>query len=320
MKYEVPMKIEFRPAWLSWVGSTTMCLNALDVECDMADVAGYSSYAFALAIHEGLCPSGPTLLEWSTLASGIAALGRSTTCFISYDCFTQDSNNKRTRAHAIEVFELVTREIEAGRPCIVWGLGPPEFGVVRGVTEDDYLCVPGGPTPKRLRWDAIDAPGGPSVLAFPTARENPENWDIDREAIRSAVMMMTRPDYRQNTKCGLKAYDYWCSELQDEKAISWSNSYNAQCWAEARMLGSDFLKKVADRHKENVDIGKAHESLRDVAVELGAVAEMFPFTMRFEGDPITDKDVIETAVEHLQAAKAAEEKAIESMNKALQIW
>ncbi len=31
------MEIEYQPAWLSWVGSTTMCLNALGVECDLAE-------------------------------------------------------------------------------------------------------------------------------------------------------------------------------------------------------------------------------------------------------------------------------------------
>lgn len=38
MKSEVAMQIEWQPAWLSWVGATTMCLNALDVKCDMAAV------------------------------------------------------------------------------------------------------------------------------------------------------------------------------------------------------------------------------------------------------------------------------------------
>ncbi len=320
MKYEVPMKIEFKPAWLTWVGSTTMCLNALDVEWDMADVAGYSSYAFALAIPEGLCPSGPTLIEFMGLASGIAALGRSTNCFISYDCYTKDSINDRTKAHAREAFEIVTREVEAGRPCVVWGLGPPEFGVARGATDDEYLCVAGGPTPEKVRWDEIDAPGGPSVLSFPTERKNPENWDIDREAIRSAVMMMTRLDYRQNTHCGIRAYDYWCSELEAEKAITWSNSYNAQCWAEARAFASIFTKRVSERHPEYPELSKAHELLREVALALSKVAELFPFTMKFEPVPITDKDVIKKAVSQLQSAKVSEENAISELRDTLKTW
>jgi hypothetical protein len=38
----------YRPAWLTWVASATTCLNALGIECDRVDVAGFSGYAFHL--------------------------------------------------------------------------------------------------------------------------------------------------------------------------------------------------------------------------------------------------------------------------------
>ena len=63
----VPLQVEWKPAWLTWVAATTACLDALGVECDLADVAGRSGYAFELWIHEGLCPSGPTALDWHAL-------------------------------------------------------------------------------------------------------------------------------------------------------------------------------------------------------------------------------------------------------------
>jgi len=46
--------------WLTWVGATTGCLRALGVNCDTADVAGQSGYAFRIIINDTLCASGPT--------------------------------------------------------------------------------------------------------------------------------------------------------------------------------------------------------------------------------------------------------------------
>ena len=134
----VPMEIPWQGTWLTWVGATTMCLNALGEDCDPIDVSGFSGYAFALSINEGLCPSGPTMLEWASLGTGVlTSLGRTVKTFFSGDCFVGEFRNDRTRAHARLAFEMATREIEAGRPCVVWGLGVPEFGVVRGIEGDE---------------------------------------------------------------------------------------------------------------------------------------------------------------------------------------
>lgn len=74
----VSMEVEYRPAWLTWVAATTTCLQALGVEGDQADVAGFSGYAFHLGIHEEVCPSGPTVLDWTRLSRGVHSLGRAT--------------------------------------------------------------------------------------------------------------------------------------------------------------------------------------------------------------------------------------------------
>ena len=80
---KIPNEIEWTPSWLTWVGATTSCLKALDVDCDLTEVAGLSGYAFHLCIGRGLCPSGPTVLDWNRLATGIMFAGRSTVVFSS---------------------------------------------------------------------------------------------------------------------------------------------------------------------------------------------------------------------------------------------
>lgn len=72
------MDVNYRPAWLTRVASTTTCLQALGAECDQVEVAGFSGYAFHPGVHEELCPSGLTVLDWSRLSRGVHALGRAT--------------------------------------------------------------------------------------------------------------------------------------------------------------------------------------------------------------------------------------------------
>jgi hypothetical protein len=320
MKSEVPMKIEWESGWLTWVSSTTMCLNALGIECDKADVAGYSGYAFALSINEGLCASGPTFLDWNKLASGLCALGRSTMTFISMDCYSEENRNEFTKSHARTAFDLVSEEINAGRPCVVWGLGVPEFGVVRGIEGEDYLCVQGGATPERIRWDEINAPGGPYVLSFPTQRSKNTDWNMERESVRCAVTMMNRLNYASNMQCGLNAYDFWCAQLAEKNAVKWTNSYNAQCWSEARHFAAEFIGKLAKNNSEIKPLNEAHGSFLAVAEQMKGISEMFPFTMKFEKDKITDSETITKAIGYLETAKLNESKALDSLQEALSVW
>jgi hypothetical protein len=312
----VPMEIAWKPAWLSWVGSTTTCLEALGVACDRADVAGHSGYAFALSINEGLCPSGPTSLDWAALATGVLNLGRTTVAFVSGDCYTRDRRSDRTRAHARAVLDLVRRETEAGRPCVVWGLGVPEFGVVRGVEGEEYLCVAGGPTPERLRWDGIEAPGGPYALAFPTPMEC--SWNTDRDAVRRAVMMMSRPDWGPKWTCGDSAYASWIAQLGDRAASRFGGSYNAQCWAEGRAHARDFLERAAGRQADIPALRAAHAALVESAAALREVAALFPFTQ--EPGKVNDGAAIEAAVGHLRRARDADGHALVALREALAVW
>ncbi len=305
----VPMSIEYEPAWLTWVGATTTCLRALGVDCDAADVAGHSGYAFAISINGGLCPSGPTDVDWAALVYGPQSLGRSTTTLLTGDCHTDGSRGERTEAHCRAVFDLIRGEIEAGRPCVLWGAGPPEFGVVRGIEGEDYLLVAGGPTPERLAWDAIDAPGGPYALAFPTPVRLHEDRDLT--ALRRAFAMLTRPQEGQSARRGLEAYDFWVEELRESRADAFGNSYNAQCWAEARRRAKTFIGRIADCYGvEGGPIDRIRHAFIAVSDHLDQVAELFPFC-RDEGT-VEDADRIEQAVAHLEAARTAEQSAIET--------
>jgi hypothetical protein len=308
---KLPMHVGYHPAWITWVAATTGCLNALDIDCDTADVAGYSGYAFIMNVAEDLCVSGPTAFDWGMLSEGVAQLGTSTTSF-------REAAPEGFRA----AYHVVKGEIEAGRPCVLWGTYVPEFGIAVGVEDGSYLVstfkpLVGEPEPP-IPFDKLEAPGGVYVLSFPQPVKVPRE-EADRAAIRHAAEIMScesgSPEYRR----GLEAYDTWIAALTEGKADAFGNSYNAQCWAEAKRFAHEFLLRLAGRNESvAAPLGRAAEAYGEAAKHMGVVAELFPFP-----DPeekVKEAEVRAKAVEALRAARSAEARAMAALREAAAQW
>ncbi len=315
-RINVPMEVNYPGAWLSWVSAVTGCLNALGVECDMADVAGQSGYAFHTGIAPDLCPSGPTVLDWDGLNWGPRALGRSTSCFYSGECFTGEYRNDRTRAHAREAFEFAKREIEGGRPCVMWGAYVPEFAVCYGIEGDAYLVKSfkkflNEPEPP-IAWDEIDAPGGPYVLAFPTPTEFDQRRK-DKEALINAVRYF-KFEYRPYAH-GEAAYDLWADALKAKRAHSMGNAYCCACYAEGRAFAGKFIKRVAERNEfAREELEESAAKLTEAELALIEMVKLFPFPGEAD-KKVVDDEAIGKAVEYLEEAKKADAKAMKLIEK-----
>ena len=313
----IDRQVDFEPGWLSWIAAVRACLRALDVDCDSSDVGGHSGYAFALSINKGLCPSGPTFVDWNALSSGIQSLGRSTLTYVSGDCHTPEAACDRTRAHWRAVYELIRGEIESGRPCVIWGAGVPEFGVVRGMDEEGYICVPGGPVPERAEREGLNAPGGPYALAFPTPAAVHE--DADRMAIHRALLIAGRPDHQAEFRCGLSAYEYWIEQPESGQAGKLGHSYNVQCWAEARRQAKEFLARLRERNEFLAPaLDSSLTAFGRVSAALDRLAELFPFT--FDAGKVEPDDTLREAVAAIGEARAREEEGLRALHSALERW
>ena len=233
----VPMEITYPPAWLTWVAATTGCLRALRVECDHADVAGFSGYAFVMTVHEELCPSGPTVFAWKELLPGMAHLGRRAVAYHHPECHSEGHKSDSTREGCRMVFGAAEAEIRAGRPCVIWGTYVPEFGIAVGVEGDAYHVrsfkgAMGQPEPP-IAFDEVQAPGGPYTLTFPEpVQRDPAAGD--RFAISHALGILKAPSPDTKYATGLDAYDQWIAALEAGKlkadsASGFGNAYNAQC-------------------------------------------------------------------------------------------
>jgi hypothetical protein len=312
---KLPMHVGYAPAWLTWVAATTGCLNALDIECDAVDVAGYSGYAFIMNVAEDLCVSGPTAFDWGMLSHGVALLGRSSVTFLGGTCGGTPDDFRAA-------YNLVRSEIEAGRPCVLWGTYVPEFGIAVGVEDGKYLVstfkpFTGEPEPP-IAFDKLEVPGGMYVLAFPAPADMPRE-EADRTAIYYAAEILScqsgNPEYRR----GLEAYDVWIAALTAGKADAFGNSYNAQCWAEAKRFAHEFLLRLAGRNESvAAPLGRAAEAYAEAAKHMGVVAELFPFPDT-EGK-VNDPEARSKVIEALRAARAAEARAMAAVLEAAAQW
>jgi len=313
----VPMEVVWVPSWLSWVGATTSCLRALGVECDQAEVAGLSGYAFALSVHKELCPSGPTVVDWRTLGPGIEYLGRSAEAYVSGYCYGPNAPSFQGRAACHAVYGLVAGEVAEGRPCVIWGAYVPEFAVAIGVEDGAFLVKSyrersGEPQPP-IPCEDLQAPGGPYCLAFP-AEKPADRQAGDRYAIRRAVERLRGESPAGDYGSGLAAYDVWIAALEANRATPFGNAYNAGCYAEGRFLARKFLSRVARRNPDLAEpVGRAADAYDEAADAMGQVATLFPFP---HGGRIGEESVRAKAIEHLRAAKAAETRAAEALAEA----
>jgi len=303
------MEVEYQPAWLTWVASTTTCLRALDIECDRADVAGFSGYAFHVGVHEEVCPSGPTVLEWSRLSRGVHSLGRATIEFRSPNCeVSERAREDSCRA----VFELARSELLAGRPCVLWGTYLPEFGVVVGIEGDAYRVKSFKEILQQeqpaIPYNETEPPGGIYALGFPAQAEYGE-LHRDLEAILEALRQWRRPTYGKY-RFGADAYDVWIEALRAKRADRFGCGYNAACYAEGRRFAQQFFERMSTRRPLAANLlRQAAESYRDAADAMDRLGEVFPFSHGDEGR-VTASTEIERAAVLLAKTRDAEARAM----------
>jgi hypothetical protein len=311
----VPMDVEIQPSWLTWVTAANGCLRALGVDCDNVEVAGHSGYAFHMCILPEVSVAGPTVFPWEDLSGGVRRLGRSTLEYQSGNW--TDGNSELPLAEALAI---AGREVEAGRPCLLWGTGLPEFGVVVGVEGEEYIYKWSGDRGQelRVRYDELECPGGVYLLAFPTPTQS-EPVAADRLALVGALDWLNRRPESPVHHYGLAAHDPWIDELRGQRANAFANSYCAQCYNNAKQYCRDFIARLAERNEHAAGpLDKALIAYTDVAEAMSRIAELFPFPGPAD-EKANDLTAIDDAVGALQDARQAELRVAAAIEEALQI-
>ena len=318
-------KLVSRPAWISHMGCLIGCAEYLRIDASPAWIYGGSGHAFALNIHEAICPSGPT--AWATEScDGLAAnVGVKSDRLFGHK---QEEDFAQTQQRA---WDIVRRALDANLPCVGWDMGVPEWYVICGYdAEGNYLYRDyGGKLGKRHHTKLGETEIGAACILTVERGEPADDRTVVREALLFATEHGAGKHSHDKWHSGLAGYDAWIKALGDEKlaandeVVGFGQSYNAHCWAECRRQAVAFLTEARARLNDGAltpNFDEAIEHYKTVSAKLNAVAEAFPFEpndkpamrTRYQEAPIR-----KMAAKALTAARAAERKGLSALARIL---
>ncbi|MBI5001176.1 MAG: winged helix-turn-helix transcriptional regulator [Euryarchaeota archaeon] len=318
------------PCWISYTGAISGALKALGKDRDLVDVHGYTGYAFVLNVSKGqTCLSGPTALGvWDDMTAATSVLGYRVKSWCSDKGFPETEGGPLSaydHERAKKVFGMIKKEIDTGRPVVLWGIPIPEYGIVKGYKGDSYVvstCRHATRQPDgTIRYDALQAPGCMHFLMF---KGEVKGEPDDREAVRRAVKMAEGKWARPRYAAGPAAYEEWARVLDSgevkEGALTYlGHTYLIECYTEGRAMAASFLERLARKHAarpQGKHLAEAAKEYGKAAEEMARLQKLFPFA--FEGAFPEDKRRKGAAL--LRAARPHEEAGIGSMKKALAAW
>ncbi len=269
--------LEWKPAWISHMGCHHGCTDYLGLDISRAWIFGGTGHAFALNIHEELCPSGPT--AWMTdsvdrLAANIGYLVEGVSGHISQRDF---------EARQKIAWALVTGCIDTDVPCYGWDLAIPEWYVINAYDDDGYYFS--GP--------------GADEATMPLGRDEIARTEIGWLQVNCVVRTTPSPDeeilcgaigfaldnadgkhLHENYVSGPAAFALWADSLEAGRAHRFGAGYNGECWRECRKMAAEFLREAKERiGREEALFDEAIAHYAAVADALGCVVERIPFKM-----------------------------------------
>ncbi len=310
-----------KSAWMTYMGCLIGCARHLKVDASSAWIYGGSGYAFALNIHEAICPSGPTAWPVEKCDALAANVG------LTVERLHGHKSQKDIAKKREEIWKKTREAIDSGAPCFGWEMNVPEWYVVHGYDADgNYLFRDFGKTGKRHYTKLGDTGIGSSIIATVRKGAAADDRTTVREAFRFALEHGAGKHSNDKWHTGLSGYDAWIKALEDDEAvkgdvIGFGQAYNGQCWSECRRNAVAFLKQAKRRLDDEKLSPLFDESIRHyeiVSENLNAVGKLFPFSLgdkKGMAERIREPERRAKAVEALRAARDAEEAGLKVLAK-----
>jgi len=308
-------RLRWKPAWVSHLGCIEGCLDRLGVKVTRPWLYGGTGHAFAINMHEQVCPSGPTAWSGEMLVALAPNLGYKVTRLMA------EKTQPDFAAKQEEAWKHVRKCIDAGTPCYGWELEWPDYYVIFGYDDTGYYysgpgCDDGkGPKPwKQLGTSDI----GVLYVASVERCKPAADAKVVKDALTAAVKFAENPGEWVFAKyrSGPAAFDLWAKVLEGGTAGRFGHGYNAAVWAECREMAVTFLTEARRRlaGKADAAFDEAAGHYKVVRDRLRAVSEMNPFKTVLEV-PETETFKSPEAAKLVREAGAAEKKGLEALRK-----
>jgi hypothetical protein len=307
-----------KPRWATHMGCVEGCLEFLGRKISPAWLYGATGYAFALNVHEQLCPSAP--YEWNRGEPD--RLGRNLGYLVETVANQSDDDMAEKRE---EAWRMAREAIDSGIPCYAFDIGPGDYFVIPGYDDTGYYWKAGDETKGPVPWQALGTTGivGLVLVSSVTPAEPADDAKTVGDALRFALDLQQKGSRTPADAVympGLRGYDHWIRALEAGDSNPHGASFNAQFWAECRRFAVDFLQeakqRLGDRKLDPLfDEATAHYQV--VAQNLNRVAELFPMDGKWE-PRLKDQQLCREAIASLRAARQAEERGLAALAKIVQ--
>lgn len=306
--------------WMTRMGALIGAARYLKYDAPPAWIYGATGHAFALNIHEAICPSGPT--AWPAEKCDVLA----TNLGLVIECHSAHASEANAAARQEVIWLKVTQAIDERIPCMAWWMDHGEWYLVVGYeSAGNYVYDDFGKIGTKHYSKLADNPTGMAMVLMVVPGQGTDHRTTVREALQFAIEHGSGKHSHEKWHTGLAAYDTWIKALSDEtvpadKVAGFGQAYNAQCWAEARRHAVTFLEQAAKRLAGDGALApllaRATDHYRVVSKNLDIVAEAFPFDLRDKkamDARIADAALRAEAVKALTAARAAESAALKAL-------
>lgn len=298
-----------KPAWMTHMGCQQGCVEYLGIDISRGWIYGGTGHAFALNIHEELCPSGPT--AWNCQASDLLARD------VGYlaEGVTGERCNRDFEARQKIAWALVTGCIDNGVPCYGWELEMPEWYVVTGYDERGYYYCGCNADEAKMPLPRDDL--GRTEIGFLSMQcvlecDASPDHEVVSEAIRFALDHAEGSHHFEPYASGPEAWEQWAAALESGSASRFGAGYNAECWRECRAMAVEFLDEAGERlGREQGLFDEAIEHYSAVRDALSRVVERTPFDPSAGDATVRDPECAAIVRE----AKAAEARGLDALRR-----
>ena len=296
--------LKWSPKWVSHLGCLKGCLDYLGLEISDAWLYGGTGHAFIINMATDICPSGPTAWKTEMLFELSNNLGYEFDAVFGWKS-DQGFYDLQKRA-----WEFSKEVIDHDQPAYGWELDVPEFYVIYGYDDSNYIYRHFDNAKGFKPWQELGDTGiGLIELYSVKPTQALEDWIIVKSAFQSVLKHAGNPEdwILENYASGVKGFDIWIKALESGTADRFGMGYNTEVWAECRKYAVEFLHEAKTRLVGKADTlfdeGRNHYQI--VADRLSQVSQIYPF-QRMEGIKITRDEKCQSAINLLKEARAAE--------------
>ena len=330
----VSINPEFEDNALTLMGAITGVLKASGSNLSVEDIAGLTGQCFLTIVGSDrlwvTAPESHNLLE--TFLKVLESIGHKFSKY--HDAGSLPSNEDFSQPLSVEdekrarkLLNIVKKEIDKDKPVILWGIPVPEWGIVKGYKNDNYIVSTFVPIHEefdnQIPYDKISAVGGIIALRIEgDFKEKIFKTDYKKSIERAISISKENIFGRTNHITGLEAYDRWIYLLENEEDRGtkyFGNSYLIRFFHAGKQNALSYLEKLGNKFKNTPQqtlIEKATYEYQKIVEIYSQLRVLLPLAY---GVILKQKEG-RKAAELISKIKEHEENGIKYLEQALENW